>query len=495
MTASPIPVQHFPVRRTISICLGVILYSAYSSGRADEQDETIRLIDEEGEVDERALETLLAPGEFSGRRFVHLSTGEEAAYSLDSSLSAMEPFAELHPERLPWPRVAGLELVAESPPLKLRPASQGVDDDLLDRGFTARWILRALGQRFDPKPHFAVEVVEAEVIADGDGKRLFFWRADPPPAVCRRDAKRGSPNCDLSGVSREARALALSPDGALLAVALGGLRPRLEIYDVRDEPRLVWQSLFAKGSGGAVEVAFSADREWVVALTGRGRMHRFAAASGGQHMTIPSTGRTARAIPPGRIVAVAGDAGEVTFWYLADGTIAWRLPPRRLRGPIDRLAPSGDGRRFATLEYDKEKTVVRVWELGRRAALAQIEVDPFAVADIALDGQGESLFVTHETRGLLTSRIQNYKGLQPLGGRTGERCRGRLRWIPGLERLSCSIPGGELQIDPQGRLMNELITGVRSSDWIVAASSGGRRLAAIGGGHLLVWWMGTTGKE
>lgn len=471
----------------LAVAIFLFLTASPAALRAGPQGEIVPLLHDDGEVGERVLEALLAPQEFRGRRFAYTSGVEEAAYSLDSSLSAKKPFAELHPERLTWPLIAGLELIVEGGPFKLTPVNNDVDDNALDRGFMVRWILAPLGQRFDPLPSFAAEVVEVEVLAAKSGRRLFFWKALPPPQTCRLRVEPGRPACDLNGVSRETRAIALSPNGNLLALAIGGLRPRLEVYDVSREPQLVWQSLFRKDSGGAVEVAFSADSEWVVALTGRGRMHRFSALSGGRHMSIPSAGRTARAIPPGRIMAVAGEAGEVNLWYLADGTIAWRLPARQLRGPIDRLAASADGKRFATLEYDEDSTLVRVWEVRKRAMLAEMKVDPYAVADIALDGKGENLFVAHEKDGLLKARVKKQAVLQPVAGKSGLRCRGRLQWVAGLNYISCAVPGGEIQIDRSGKKRGELVTGIQASDWIVAASASGLRLAAVGGGHLFLW--------
>jgi hypothetical protein len=450
--------------------------------------EVVQLFSEDDGTAERVLEAFLAPAEFSNRRFVYVSKGQEAVFSLDSSLSATDPFAELHPERLEWPRVAGLELRAESASLKLQPAVPGVDDEILDAGFSVRWTFAPLGQRFEPFPYFAVRVVEAEVIATADGKRLFFWQAPSSPPVCDPYAKLGAPNCTLKGVGREARSLALSPDGNLLALALGGLRPRLEVYHVGEIPRLAWFSLFGTDSGGAVEVAFSTDGKWVVALTGRGRMHRFEAMGGGRHMRIPSRGRTARAIPPGRIMAVAGEAGEVNFWYLGDGTIAWILRPREFRGPVDRLAASGDGKRFATLEYEKDNTVVRIWQIRRRAILAQIKVEPYAISDIALDEEGKNLYMAHETKGLLAVHVAKDADPKVMGGETGRRCRGRLQWISGLASLGCTVPGGVVRIDRQGYKTGEINAGIKASDWIVAASESGQRMAAIGGGHLLIWW-------
>jgi hypothetical protein len=464
-------------------CVGVSPVVAEGSG------ESLPLVGADGAVTEAVLETLLAPGEFPGRTFTHLVEGDAALFCLDSSLGGSKPSAEVDPGRVSWPEVAGLRVVAQGGAIQLTPAAQGVSDADLDLGFAVRWTLRPQGQVFEPRPHFAVRVVAAEVLSAKDRTLLLSWREASAAPVCDPAPAAGRPSCDLSGVGREARALALSPDGELLALALGGLRPRVEVYDVRARPRLIWQSLFPSASGGAVEVAFSADGQWVVALTGGGRMHRFDARTGGRHLAIPSKGLTARALPPGRIMAVAGERGEVTLWFLVDGTIAWRLPPRKLRGPVDRIATSGDGRRFATLEYDEEHTVVRVWAVKRRAMLTQVEVDAYAVADIALDHAGDRLYFSHEGRGLFTVDVSR-PDADPaaVGGAAAARCRSRLQWIPGKRVLSCAVAGGAVQIDDHGREVAELTTGVDASDWIVAAASGGRRIAAIGAGHLLIWW-------
>ncbi|MBW2276276.1 MAG: WD40 repeat domain-containing protein [Deltaproteobacteria bacterium] len=451
--------------------------------------EVLPLVDEDGEVTEAVLEVLLAPGEFPGRRFAHVIEGDAALFCIDSSLGSAEPFAEVDPQRVRWPAAAGLPIAVRGGAVRLEPVDTDVDDEDLDRGLTVRWILRPLGQVFADEPRFEVEVVEVQVLATGSGEQLLLWKAPPAPPTCRPISEAGRPTCNLAGISREARALALSPDGRLLALALGGLRPRLEVYDVRAEPRLAWQGLFPTDSGGAVEVAFSADGQWVVALTGAGRMHRFDASSGGRHLAIPSVGLTARALPPGRVMAVAGERGEVTLWYLADGTIAWRLPPRKLRGPVDRIAASGDGRRFATLEYDEDRTVVRVWAVRRRAMLAQITVDAYSVTDIALDHAGEQLYLAHEHEGLYVADVSSPDTAPVrIKGDAAVRCRGRLQWIPGRRLLACAVAGGVVQLNGSGERVSELTTDVDASDWLVAAASGGRRIAAVGAGHLLVWW-------
>jgi len=479
------------MRRFHAWFLMLIAAAAWSlvGAGARAQGEALPLVDEQGEATEEVLEALLAPGEFPDRLFAHVVEGDAAAFCVDSSLGSAEPFAEVDPARVRWPAVAGLPVEVSGGAVRLAPARPGVGDEDLDRGFSVRFTLRPLGQVFGGRPRFEVAVVAVDVIAAGSGDQLLGWCAPPSRPGCLVRPEQGRPSCEIEGVSREARALAVSPGGELVALALGGLRPRIEVYDARSEPRLAWQALFPTDSGGAVEVAFSADGAWVVALTGTGEMHRFDAHTGGRHLSIPSAGQAARALPPGRIMAVAGEGGEVTLWYLADGTIAWRLPPRKLRGPVDHLAASGDGRRFATLEYDADRTVVRVWAVRRRAMLAQIEIGAYAVTDIALDHAGERLYVAHEKEGLFVADVT--RADEPpvrLGGDAGARCRSRLQWIPGKRLLACAVEGGVVELDASGRQVDELTTGVDASDWLVAAASGGGRIAAVGAGHLLVWW-------
>ncbi len=446
------------------------------------------LVGEDGTVTEEALETLLAPGEFPGRRFSYVSDDQEAQFCLDSSLGSQKPSVQVNPQHVRWPKVAGLVLVVRGDALTLRPLKEKVTDEDLDRGIAIRWILEPIGQRFDPSPRFEMRIVGARVSSSVDARELMEWVEPPPPSVCVKNAKPGRPVCNLPGVSKEARALALSPDGKMLAMAIGGLRPRMEMYDISLEPRVIWQSLFPPDSGGVVHIAFSSDGRWVVALAADGEMHRFDALCGGQHMTIPSKGRTARSIPPGHVMAVAGESGEVTLWYLSDGTIAWRLSPRKERGPIDRLAVSGDGSRFATLEYDSTSTVVRVWEINRRAMLTQIDLDPYAVEDIALDEKGRRLFISHEKKGLMTVEVKrSANDPKPYGGSMGARCKGMLEWLSDSGVLSCAMTSGLIQIDADGKAGRVLVTEVLSADWIVAAASRGNRIAAVGEGHLLVW--------
>jgi hypothetical protein len=459
------------------------------------EPESRPLVDDRGALTEEALEALLAPAEFAKKPFAYESRGDEAQFCLDVSAGASGVTAVLNPERVRWPSVGGVPVAVRGGGLALAPSSPGVTAEAIDRGVTISWTLAPLGQVFSPRPALEVEVIAAVVRSAADGAALLAYRAPAPAPRCRDDAPAGAPRCDLDGVGREARALALAPRGGLVAVAMGGLKPRLEMYAVADGVRLEWTALFPPSAGGVVEVAFSTDGRWIVALTGDGRLHRLDARTGGLHLVIPSRGRAARALAPGRAIAVAGDGGEVTLWNLADGTIAWRLPPRNLRGPVDKLAASGDGHRFATLEYDADKTVVRVWDAARRALVAQVAVDPYEVSDIALDEAGGRVFISHDKDGLLAADVaagavtaQDQPAARPFGGEAGARCKGRLQWLDAAAALCCATRSGAVEIAADGRLQRELdAAGAGASDWIVGAALDGASTAAVGGGHLLVW--------
>jgi hypothetical protein len=478
------------MRAELLTALAAIALHSGAAAAADTGTALLPFVDGKGALTEDALEALLAPAEAAGELFTYTSAGEEAQFCIDVSTDGAAVRAELVPSRVRWPSKGGVPVAARDEALPLSPAGTGVGADALEKDVTVRWVLEPLGQVFAPRPAFEVRIVEAQILSEKSGAPLFVFKAGREPPRCRDDVEAGAPRCALDGVGREARALAMDPEGRLLAIALGGLKPRVEMYALAGDLKLAWTALFPASSGGVVEVAFSTDGRWVVALTGDGRIHRFDAATGGLHLAIPSHGRAARIIPPGRAVAVAGDAGEVTLWNLADGTIAWRLPARELRGPVDRLAASGDGKRFATLEYDATRTVVRVWDTARRAMVAQIEVDAYAVADLALDATGGRVFVSHEKGGLMAADVGaagERSALRELGGEAGARCRGRLQWLASASVLSCAVPEGVIELSADGRLHAELAAGAEASDWIVGAALDGAHTAAVGGGRLLVW--------
>lgn len=442
------------------------------------------LIGPDGEVSQSVLETFLSPAEFSDRRFQYISKGDEALFAVDASLSAKKPLIELHPERISWPAIADLTLKIEGKPPSLTPTS-GLTDEALDRGFEIVWTIEALGQRFSPSPSFAARITAASIVSTSERKSIASWQAPERQPACRVTGKQDTARCRMT-IGFEVRAMSLSPEGSLLSLAFCGLRPRIEIYDIHRSPRLLWQALFPKESGGVVETAFSSDGEWVTALTGKGVMHRFASGSGGKHLAVQSSGRTALAIPPGRMMAVAGDGGEITLWYLADGTVARKFPARDNRGTVDRLAASGNGEIIATLEYTDTQSIIRVWAVKNRALLRQLEVQGRSVSAIALNEFGTTVFASHETFGLLSAAVAKKASLNPVSGNAGKHCTGRIEWVPKQSMLVCSVKDGLLQIDDHGEPKQTLKIDEAAADWVTAASAD--RIAAAGGGRLLIWW-------
>jgi len=295
------------------------------------------------------MEALLFPGEHSTRRFVYTSEGAEAQFCLDASLSAKEPFAQVYPERIAWPTIGGVQIQVDNLNLKLIPQNTSVTDATLDGGFAIRWFLTVKGQDFLNQPVFRLQAVGAEVFSTRTADVLFHWQKPLPPRICTNTPKKGFPHCDLFGISAETKAVAISPAGHLVAVATTGLKPGIHVFDITSVPVRIWQALFPATSGGALDVAFSADGSYIAALLGNGAIHRFEAATGGRHLTVPAKGLTATVMPKGDIVAVGGKLGELVLWRLSDGTIEWKIEPKNFRGDIDSIAVSGDGTTVATL--------------------------------------------------------------------------------------------------------------------------------------------------
>ena len=103
------------------VLLGSSLCFANTSLSTDINRQAMPLLNEKHEPTNEVMAALLSPGEFPGKRFVYISEGEEAQYCIDSSLSAKKPFAQVYPERVSWPQIAGLTLVVEKLNLKLVP--------------------------------------------------------------------------------------------------------------------------------------------------------------------------------------------------------------------------------------------------------------------------------------------------------------------------------------------------------------------------------------
>jgi WD40 repeat protein len=281
--------------------------------------------------------------------------------------------------------------------------------------------------------------------------------------------------------------VALAPDGKLVAIARTGIKPGIQLFDISSEPRLLWQNFFSSQSGGAQSVSFSDDGKYLVVLLGNGRIHRFDAAKGGSHMSIPSSGLVAAMVPQGKTVAVAEKNGELTLWRLSDGTIEWHLPPKHNLGMVSKLAVSSNGNRIATLEYSKDGAVIRIWQIHRRSMIAQIPVADKEISDIALNSDGSSLYISTIGQGLIKACI-NRSGTKFLKEiKKARGCTGKIKWISSARLLSCSVDNGIVWIDQSGKTVKKFITSMETTTLAVSVSEDGNTVAAVGNGHLLMW--------
>lgn len=442
------------------------------------------LFDKENNFTEAFIEALLYPGEHLNKRFVYVSEGEEAQYCLDSSLGAKEPFAQVYLERVLWPTVGGVELEVEKLDLKLMPKGKEVTDEELDFGFAIRWHIEALGQDFSKAPVFKIRAVGAEIYSTKNDNVLMHWQKPMAPQICR-ESKDEFPKCDLPNISLASQAVAIGPLGNIAAIATTGLKPGIELYDIEEEPKRRWQILFAADSGGAIDVAFSSDGKYVVALLGNGEIHRFDAQSGGAHLGIPSSGVSAHAVPPGNLIAVGDRGGELVLWRLIDGTIEWKIEGKHFRGNIADISVSENGKIIATLEYTDKQTIVRIWQIYQKKALAQIELEGTGYVDMALAQEGDKLFLSHEEKGLMQIDLQANLTAHSVGN-DASKCTSQLFWIANDNKLGCSVTGGIIHLNQDGTVHRNLKIKSEAKRWMVAQSLVGTTIA-VGSGHLLLW--------
>ncbi|MBN2344259.1 MAG: WD40 repeat domain-containing protein [Deltaproteobacteria bacterium] len=466
--------------RALLILLWSACVAVYSKGATGAEP----LLSETGEPSEAVVEALLYPGEFGHKQFVYISEGDEARYCLDSSLSAEEPFAQVYPERIVWPQIGGVDIRVKSLDLKLVPESDGVTDDALDKGFAIRWFLEADGQDFSNAPVFLLRAVGAEVFSTETAQVLMHWQKPAREKICK-EAEEGFPSCDVADVPLSTQAVAVDPLGDSVAIATTGRKPGIAMYRITGTPQKKWQVLFPEQSGGARDVRFSSDGEYVVALLGNGEIHRFDARTGGRHLSIPSKGMVAHAVPPGDIIAVGGQSGEIVLWRLADGTIEWKVDPKQFRGDIDRMAVSGDGKRIATLEYSENETVIRVYRIHEKQAVAQLNLPGTLYADLALDYTGKTLVLSHEEKGLMKADISSKKPPVAVGNDAAS-CTEELYWAPKQRGPSCSVSGGILFLTEEGKIQMKRRIHSEATRWMMDQSPSGITVA-VGAGHLLLW--------
>jgi WD40 repeat protein len=180
----------------------------------------------------------------------------------------------------------------------------------------------ATSVRFAPKGKHLEPANSLLIVGLGD------WRKDEPGAVLLWDTNRGEEIGRLDHPPRDVKDLAVSPDGAHLAVAIAASREpandgRVELWDLGLRTRL---ATFPAPTG-AIAVALSPDGkllawgEWdgtiaLRAITGHRSLARFKAHSD----TIFGLAFS----PDGRTLASASKDGTVKLWEVPQGTAAAR---------------------------------------------------------------------------------------------------------------------------------------------------------------------------
>ncbi|MBN2802854.1 MAG: hypothetical protein JXR91_07155 [Deltaproteobacteria bacterium] len=449
--------------------------------------EDFPLLTDDGEASDGLTEALLYPAEFKNKRFVYISNSDESIYCLDSSLSSSKPFVQVFPQRITWPQIGGVELRVNDIALKLIPEGRKITDNDLDKGFAIKWLFKATGQDFRTLPVFKIQAVGAEVFSTQDAKVLMRFEEPPPQPICTDSPEPGFPSCTLNEISNEIDAVAVNYNATLVALAISGVKPRIELYNIKNDPELLWQSTFSLQSGGVAGVSFSSDSQYVAALLGNGEIHRFNAATGGEHLAILSTGTISKTLSPGSFIAVSSQNGELTIWRLEDGTIEWKISGKKTRGDADKIAVSGDGQIITTLEYTESATIIRYWEIYNSKALGQIDLQGTNYNDIALNNNGTKIFISNQSIGLLTADLTTKNPEMKNYSQETSSCTANINYINSSNEIQCSGEGEIFTISLESKKISTLKTPVKSALWIVSVSLNGKTIIGVSSGKLLIW--------
>ncbi len=292
----------------------------------------------------------------------------------------------------------------------------------------------------------------------------------------------------LQGHSDEARSVAFSPDGKL--VASGG----------RDDLILLWNVATGqpvgeplRGHTGWVDaVAFSPDGKLLASASEDGTIRLWDAASGAP-IGQPLTGhvgavRDVAFSPDGKLLASAGADQTVRLWNVAEGT----PDGQPLTGHTDAVwsvAFSPDGKQIASASADK---TVRLWDVATHKVVG----DPFVghtnwVLSVAFSPDGQRLASGGADNQIILWDVQRHQAIgQPLTGDTN--------WV---RSIAFSPDGAQLvsgSADHTVRLWDlshlpqatqqAVYQGHIDAVWSVAFSPDGQTIASAGADHQVILW-------
>jgi RNA polymerase sigma factor (sigma-70 family) len=171
-------------------------------------------------------------------------------------------------------------------------------------------------------------------------------------------------------------ALAVSPDGALLAFACGAEVQVFELATGRTRLRQELSGVVIEHGGGVSAVAFPPDGRSLAVLAGGGDVLIIELAAGRERARLKGVKSAAHALafsPDGSRLAVGSFADPFAVYHLADGSVR---PVVGECGGVNALAFSRDGRSLFTANED---TTALRWDLG--------EPMPKPAADLSAAGR------------------------------------------------------------------------------------------------------------
>jgi WD40 repeat protein len=312
----------------------------------------------------------------------------------------------------------------------------------------------------------------------GEGPSLLVWDVAGQRAVsvCRTETD------NASGVT----ALALSPEGSLVAASLGGSDDggAVLVWDSATGKRLAWLP------GGADALAFTPRRDLLATAGAGGRVVLWSVREGKQVAALPARRTEVRGLafsPDGRLLAAGGSGGTLTVWDWQTG-----LPVSRGLGyPYDvyAVAFSPDG---ATLAMCGRGTT-RLLDVATGRLLLDLRTDDYSAA-LAFSPDGRRLAVGNRGTPYRPGKVsvwelEDGRGLQTLRGLASQVA--RVVFSPDGRLLAALAHNWQVAVWERdgGRLRCVLDAprGVYADNAALAFSPCGRRLAFATGTEALLW--------
>jgi RNA polymerase sigma factor (sigma-70 family) len=205
------------------------------------------------------------------------------------------------------------------------------------------------------------------------------------PALCSTPSTAPAQTERQFSTIREVRALALTPDGEMLAAGTGDPTATLRVWNLADNRDIVLAH-----AGPVSAVAFSPDGRNLAAGGDSGQVTLYSPAEDGK--ALPLRGRHSgpvRALayaPDGQTLASAGQDGTVLLWRLPSLAEPVRLEASA--APLAAVVYSPDGKILAAAGRDG---IIRLWDAGSLKEQVPLRQAPGAVTSLDFAAAGNLL--------------------------------------------------------------------------------------------------------